>query len=350
MLGDRMATCIVIDTNVWIREQLLKSPLGIAFLHLVRINGWKVAVPEVVRGEVEAVSVRHCRDAVKKIKDSFGLLHHVIGRLVKVYIPDEREIKDSIDAVFEDMSSCKIDVEFTLEHARSALKRVIAGTPPNGEKNQQYKDSVVWEAILSLLGDYDVFFVTEDKAFYHNGMSKDGRLSMPLKEESDAKLHQCKIYESLRVLVAENKDQLESISVSFQVDALSDYIVSDVNNSLRGWGFFALSVAIRKFDVYITEDKDVIAIIYDVECEVEHDSSSNPQGFGSGNMFGVGECRYDLSESEFFDNIISSVKIKCLDKEGVERTLQVASANTEHLFDDVVNYTLKKHIDNIISG
>jgi hypothetical protein len=56
-------------------------------------------------------------------------------------------------------------VPFTLEHAKEALDMVDARVPPNGPKNQQFKDSAIWQAVLSLCGEYRVHLVTNDRAF-----------------------------------------------------------------------------------------------------------------------------------------------------------------------------------------
>lgn len=41
-------------------------------------------------------------------------------------------------------------------------------TPPNGHRNQQYKDYVIWEAVRELSQTHIVHFATEDKAFFEN--------------------------------------------------------------------------------------------------------------------------------------------------------------------------------------
>jgi len=61
-----------------------------------------------------------------------------------------------------------VRVPFTLEHAKAALEMVDARMPPNGEKNQQFKDSAIWQAVLALSSDYRVHLVTNDRAFLLN--------------------------------------------------------------------------------------------------------------------------------------------------------------------------------------
>jgi hypothetical protein len=62
----------------------------------------------------------------------------------------------------------------SIEHARAALRRVNEETPPNGSKNQQFKDSAIWEAVLELAANHRVHFVTKDTGFYEGRDLKRG--------------------------------------------------------------------------------------------------------------------------------------------------------------------------------
>jgi hypothetical protein len=73
-------------------------------------------------------------------------------------------IRDRLSVVSEQV----IYPEMRIEEVRRALQRVNAEDPPNGHKNQQMKDSLLWEACVTLAKKHVVFFVTGDKAFYAN--------------------------------------------------------------------------------------------------------------------------------------------------------------------------------------
>ena len=49
-----------------------------------------------------------------------------------------------------------------------------AKVPPNGNKNQQFKDSAVWQAVLALSLRYSTVLLTNDKAFFRNRNPKEG--------------------------------------------------------------------------------------------------------------------------------------------------------------------------------
>lgn len=57
-------------------------------------------------------------------------------------------------------------MRFTFDQAQGALRRVLDKVPPNAEKNQQYKDTLIWEAALELSRELEVVLVTSDHGFY----------------------------------------------------------------------------------------------------------------------------------------------------------------------------------------
>ena len=42
---------IVLDTNIWISELALMSPVGCAFSHYINVSGFRIGLPEVIEIE-----------------------------------------------------------------------------------------------------------------------------------------------------------------------------------------------------------------------------------------------------------------------------------------------------------
>jgi hypothetical protein len=82
--------------------------------------------------------------------------------------PVEGEVGQWVDDRLEAMPFDLRRVPFAERHARRALLRVMDETPPNGPKNQQFKDSAIWEAVLEIAESNPVVFVTQDKGFFSN--------------------------------------------------------------------------------------------------------------------------------------------------------------------------------------
>src|SRR5687767_1960869 len=108
----------------------------------------------------------------------------LMGSADDYQVPSEAEFEESAKSRLQELNSLLRRVPFTLEHAKSALKRVNDETPPNGPKNQQFKDSAIWEAVIELSETYPVHFVTEDKGFFEGREIRRG-LAQALKAECE---------------------------------------------------------------------------------------------------------------------------------------------------------------------
>lgn len=85
----------------------------------------------------------------------------------------------------------------TLDEVRRALARVNDATPPNSEKNQQMKDSLLWEACVSLSEESDVYLVTNDGGFFKDKKKEDSPLAEPLSSEPPVVSGHLRVFRSL---------------------------------------------------------------------------------------------------------------------------------------------------------
>jgi hypothetical protein len=156
---------VVLDTNVWVSDLALTSNVGSAVRFFLRERKARIGLPEVVRLETEI----HLRTALLKhiddIRSSHRQLLSVFGRLKEVVLPTEAEVDELIGKVFSTLGVEIEEVPFSLENARNSLVRTIEKIPPS-DKNQQFKDGVLWADCLSMLRKEPVHLVTDDRAFY----------------------------------------------------------------------------------------------------------------------------------------------------------------------------------------
>ena len=91
---------VVLDTSVWLGELGLNSSLGAAVRFFLQQRSAQLALPEVVRLEVE----RNFREKLTKlaltIQQNHRQLLAVFGRLKEVVLPDEREIEAKVAEIF----------------------------------------------------------------------------------------------------------------------------------------------------------------------------------------------------------------------------------------------------------
>lgn len=175
---------VLIDTSVWRAEPLLRTPLGAALLYYIRRTDSKIALPEVVELEISKQLHRAALEARSKAENSFRALQQIMGKMPEFKVPSDAEVDEAIKGRLDELSTLIERVPFTLDHARGAIQRVIDEIPPNASKNQQFKDSAIWEAACELAKRRPVLFVTEDKGFFENRNPVKG-LARELRDEVD---------------------------------------------------------------------------------------------------------------------------------------------------------------------
>ncbi|WP_436758217.1 PIN domain-containing protein [Streptosporangium sp. V21-05] len=170
-------TCVVIDCNEWIRLKWLGSPIGVTFLSTLKRNlSLRLAIPEVLNTELDKHRTRMARELLQKLKEVTSEINTITGDSIAAGIVTltEESIEVAIRGRLSGIASQTIYPAMSLAEAKQALERVNNDTPPNSPKNQQMKDSLLWEACVSLAEDYRVVFVTGDTAFYRDRKPKNG--------------------------------------------------------------------------------------------------------------------------------------------------------------------------------
>lgn len=158
------APTVVVDTNEWIATKWLSTPIGRTFCDFVCSGKVVLALPEVLQLELEKHRSQFSSDIITRASTALADLERAAG--IPYPLPEPREVEAAISARLAPIYSAAIRLAITQEHARSALKRINEGSPPNGPKNQQAKDSLLWEACLELAETRRVSLVTRDGGFY----------------------------------------------------------------------------------------------------------------------------------------------------------------------------------------
>ena len=226
---------VLIDTSVWRAQPLLRTPLGAALLYYVRRTDSKIALPEVVELEIAKQLYRAAAEARGKAENSFGILQQIMGKMPEFKVPSDAEVHKAIKDRFDELSSLIERVPFTLEHARQALQRVIDEAPPNGPKNQQFKDSAIWEAACELASLRPVLFVTEDKGFFE-ARNPDKGLAHALRDEINQGLD-IRVFAELATCLAaiqEAAPALDREVVTGQLDEKLKAVIAEIL-SKSGW-------------------------------------------------------------------------------------------------------------------
>jgi hypothetical protein len=295
--------CVVLDTNAWYHDPLLKGAVGAALLYYLQRSGVRLGLPEVIERELAKHAIRIGEEAVQQIHAATDIIAKFTGSKPVLDLPSRDLLTDALQRRLAELQPLIQRVPFTLEDARAALDRVNSELPPNGPKNQQFKDSAIWESILRLSESYAVYFVTTDNGFFDRRPNKNGALAPTLRNECAAKSLDIQIYSSLASYLETLKIGAPPLDLAHLALAIDASIQPEVQHASERRGF-AL-VALMKFDVspFLTEQLGKLALSFSLTYSLaEERSEGDPRQDAT--VLAVGTCAYDMntgvvSEAQF---------------------------------------------------
>jgi hypothetical protein len=175
--------CVVIDTNIWRSDLLLRSPVGASLVYTLSRQGCFIGLPEVVEEELSQQIVAMGLEAGKTLEKEHRKLAALTDSVFTAVIPNQHDLEEAVTARLAKLSPILVRIPFTLDHAKAALRMVARKLPPNGENRQQFKDSAIWQAVLTLTRGYAVHLVTHDRAFFAEPSDLSKGLAPNLKED-----------------------------------------------------------------------------------------------------------------------------------------------------------------------
>ncbi len=305
--------CVVLDTNIWVyRTSLLRTPLGAAFINaLIRLEG-RLGLPEVVEEEIIKHTVRAGQKAAAQMIENARKIERLIGWAEPSWSagPTVTQFESSARARLLELDALIERVPFNLEQARSALQRVMDETPPNGSGNQQYKDSVIWEAALDLSKEYSVHFVTQDKAFFENRDPRKG-LASDLNKDCAPEDRSISVHYGMESYLESTRETVPPLDYGRLASEIDRAIRKDLARVASEQDFELGELGDSAVSVFLTENANVLALSFEL---VHRASVVLPSGDIAARLVTKGECSYNLSQDSVFDIRKSSVEL--LDQEG----------------------------------
>jgi hypothetical protein len=174
MSAEQKPICVVIDANIWLQDSnlLMRTAMGSALLYILKQSNGKIGLPEIIEEELTRNIVENGLKAIEQINKGFKSIEVIMGFRDSYEVPNKAQLEAAVKERLTDLEDVIIRIFFTFEHAKSALRRINEKTQPNGDNNQQFKDSAIWEAILELSDSYTIYFISDDNAFFKNRKSK----------------------------------------------------------------------------------------------------------------------------------------------------------------------------------
>jgi hypothetical protein len=182
-----MQTQVVLDSNIWISERMLRHGNGSAFrLFLARQNA-RLVLPEIVQLEVRRKMEESISGLIRDMENSYQQLLAYTGSLKEMLLPSTGQVMKSIEDAFKDVGGECVFVPFSLESAKSSLEKCLRHEPPSGSNNEQFRDGVIWADCLNLAEHAPVIFVTQDLNFFKDRKAANGLAPNLLYEATNTK-------------------------------------------------------------------------------------------------------------------------------------------------------------------
>lgn len=300
---------IVFDTNIWLSTIGLHTGRASAVKFYMASLKSQVGLPEVVRLETEHHIRKALNENVSKIKEAHNQLLALFGKLKEIVLPSSDDIEEVIKNMFSSTGIDIVEIPFSIQSAHSSFLKTIYAVPPNSEKNQQFKDGVIWADCMQLLQGDDVILVTEDKGFYKERACEKG-LAENLFEETQSAKKAFRILSSLEEL-------LERIRVDVQVE--DAYLAKEILGSndesalkdLTRLGFgLGDNVKIQKA-LFATENPNDLYLKYTAVFDCIDISGANRLNV---KLSIVGEGRFDNTQKSIKDIKFNEEKISYQDQ------------------------------------
>jgi hypothetical protein len=297
-------TYVVIDTNVWVyTTRLLTTDLGAALLYAIGRTNSQLALPEVIEEEIRKHTIKTGADAVSDINEGYRRIEMLMGQRDDYRVPTANDLANRVDDRLAELSKIVHRVPFTFEHARGALKRLLEETPPNASKNQQFKDSAIWEAVLELSRKGTVNFVTEDKAFFVDRDPKKG-VARNLKDEANERV---KVFYKLPSYLDQMREDIPAIdnaAVALKInEALSKSLLdraAEKEYEIRG-------LESHRMSFFLTEKAQILALDFELTYKVDGLRTSAESSSFSGLQQVKGNGGYDVRRDSIADVSIERI-------------------------------------------
>ena len=145
---------------------MLRSSTATAVLYSLRAQDGVLGMPHVLEEEIKRQGKQAGHRARQSVQGGLEDLRRLLGSAPSPTLPSDEVLDQASAQRLGELERLLVRVPFDFEQAKEALRRVLDRVPPNGEKDQQYKDTLIWLATTVLARDFDVVVVTADKGFY----------------------------------------------------------------------------------------------------------------------------------------------------------------------------------------
>jgi predicted nucleic acid-binding protein len=262
---------IVLDTNIWLSELALMSPVGCALSHYISVSGFKIGLPEVIEIEAKHNFKTNLYEYRESVKKNYDRILAIFGQMKELILPTDEDIENKVEQIFDFHADRIIRISFEEQCARDSLRKIIAKEPPNSENNQQFKDGVIWANCLDFAKESEVVIVTKDKAFFQDKKYEKGLAANLLKEAQEAP-HQVSIFHELTSLLSEIKVDFH-LERERLVKVIENETYKNVIELAERREFEVKSLIKSEIEYFATTDPNEVSVKFVLKYDIENRST-----------------------------------------------------------------------------
>lgn len=271
--GTLVGLAVVLDTNHLDQTGLLKDPLTIAMLfYLGQLQG-QLVLPAVVKGEWLEHWVAHVRKQYKTFSSTGAWLSGHVDGVPSFEIDIESAAQKALTARLDELGDLLVEEPTGEDDWRGAGEMVLAKRPPTTEGSQQFKDSLLWQALLRIGQHQKVLLVSSDKGFVAAlGEGLEPSLAAEA-EELRADIELVRSRQDLLDLMKANAKDF-TVNLEGMWAAIEDPFVTAVDEVLYEQGMEVGADVGWGTDVFATGDPRTVAV--SIEMRAQLDDLSDP--------------------------------------------------------------------------
>jgi PIN domain len=274
--SDLNGAVIVLDTNILDGTALLSDPASLALLFYLRRVEASLGLAEIVKAEWREHFTAKLLSELATARRALDWIDRTTELGIGIRPLDEVTFAQAaFDRRLEELGDLLLELPIEDAHWRQAGEMVISKRAPTKPKSQQFKDSLLWRAVLDIGREQKVVFVTADKGF----LTQDGQgLQNDLAKEAAESESNVKVLTDLLDLLEGLRDASgDEISLmDDDLENIEDEFRELIDSVLEPEGLISRGTAsVKNIEPFATPDPDTVAVL--VHAEYELGASDDPE-------------------------------------------------------------------------
>lgn len=276
---------VVLDTNVWLKERLLRSAAGVALLYAISRIDARILLPDSTRREIFVGVERDGAGAVAKIERGLRIVQELTGARPAIAVPSSEIFRKGAEERLDELSELVLPIEVTHKHLAAALDRVTNHRAP-ARTSEQFRDCVLWECIIDQ--DEDCFLVTSDEDFLDKSS---GRLVLAseLEEEAEGRIRVFATLADLLRVIEPQLPQVDTDHIATLIAREAQTALEDCSSS-QSWTLGPRVGA--GLEMYMTERHSTIAVVFELQFKALNGLDIEGELVEEGVAHVIGECLF----------------------------------------------------------